>query len=353
MTHTYTNQSGATLFELIIAVFITLVVAVATLSIVGSSFSLTSTTYELTDAQENLRIAHEFLSRDLVNTGDGLTGLSSIQLPTAFVTKYLTKNPLTETSDPTTAKLGIITSDDNVAADTLVEGISPLVSVRSYPERTDRVTFLTVDQSFTPVSLPPNAITPSGSNVSVSAADIDEFNEGEIYFITSSVGGTFGYITNKSEHPRNLIFADNDPYGLNHPGNGGPINRVSGKGTLPTLIRRMQIVHYFIDSRGLLIRRCFGVKGRAFNDSVIAEHVVNMQFRYLLDKEDSSGRVVQPVTHLATSDHQLQVRNVDITITVETVHGVIRGMRPQLSMNTSWSVRNMQFRQAQQPTSAH
>jgi hypothetical protein len=44
------------------------------------------------------------------------------------------------------------------------------------------------------------------------------------------------------------------------------------------------------------------------------------------------------------------VRQVEVTVTVETPHVLQNGQRPpNLSMTTSTSVRNMQFRQALQP----
>jgi hypothetical protein len=67
---------------------------------------------------------------------------------------------------------------------------------------------------------------------------------------------------------------------------------------------------------------------------------------------DANGYVVQPVTALTTSQQELAVRQVEVTVTVETPHAIgttLNGGRQVLSMNTSTSVRNMQFKQALQP----
>jgi hypothetical protein len=111
----------------------------------------------------------------------------------------------------------------------------------------------------------------------------------------------------------------------------------------------MQIIHYFINSNGLLIRRAFGVKGLGFRDSVVAEHVRSIQYRYFLNLRGADGRIVQPVAQLTSSTQQLAVRQVEVSITTETVHALPTKQQQALTMTTSTSVRNMQFRQALQP----
>jgi hypothetical protein len=49
---------------------------------------------------------------------------------------------------------------------------------------------------------------------------------------------------------------------------------------------------------------------------------------------------------LTTSEQQLAVRQVEVTITAETPHRIQNNTQPQLQMTTSTSVRNMQFRMA-------
>jgi hypothetical protein len=84
---------------------------------------------------------------------------------------------------------------------------------------------------------------------------------------------------------------------------------------------------------------------------VVSEHVTNVQFNYSLDMTDADGNVVQPIPTLTTKAQRLAIRQVEVTITVETPHVLPSGNRSALAMTTSTSVRNLQFRQAQQPTS--
>lgn len=347
------TQAGFSLAELLIVASVMLVLTGAIFTFMKDGFKVANSTYELTEAQESLRTAQEYISRDLLIVGDGLKSMSSIRLPQTFVQSYLALSPVTNSADPGYVNLSIITSDNNVSGSTAATGSSPAVNVRA---NTDRITLMMVDSSFAPVSLPSNAITPSGSNVSITPPDVSRFQIGEIYFITSSVGGAFGVITNitgENGNNPNLIFAASDPLGLNQPGNGGPINVVSGGGTLATSLMRMKIINYYVDADGLLVRRVFGTKGATFRDSVVAEHVKDLQFRYALDLPGANGVAQQPVSQLTTAPQQTAVRQVESVVTTETAHPINNSARQSITMTTSTSVRNMQFRQATQPTSTN
>ncbi|HKR13477.1 MAG TPA: hypothetical protein VJT15_15540 [Pyrinomonadaceae bacterium] len=341
------NQAGFSLMELMIVVCLLIVILGAVLLLLKDSIKLSATTFELTEAQESLRTAQEFINRDLITAGDGLRNINNICLSSNFVSNYLTKNNTGSTCGSGLVNLPLIQSDNDLPGSTTVTGTNPVLKVRSNPTATDRISILQIDPSFTPITLPPNAINASGSNISVSAADINKFTEGEIYFITSSAGATFGTITSRNVNSRNLIFASSDTYGLNQPGNGGPINIVSDKGTLPTTIMRMRMIHYFVNENGLLVRRVLGVGGGSgYLDSVIAERVVNLQFRYFLNLLDDTGFVAQPVAQLTTEEQQAAVRQVEVTVTTETIRPVSNGRTQTISSTTTTSVRNLQFREA-------
>ena len=333
--------------ELMIVVCLLMIVLGSVLLLLKDSIKLTAVTYQMTDAQESLRTAQEYINRDLITAGDGLRNINTICLSANFVSNYVTKNNTGSACGTGLVNLPLIQSDNDLPATTTVTGTNPSVKVRSNPSKTDRITVLTIDPSFTPITLPPNAIVSSGATITVSAADFAKFNAGEIYFITSSAGATFGTITSKTTSTRILNFAASDTYALNKPGNGGPINIVSDGGTLPTTIMRMRMIHYFVNENGLLVRRVLGVGGGAgYVDSVIAEHVVNLQFRYFLNLFDDTGFVGQPVTQLITEEQQAAVRQVEVTVTTETVHPVINGKTQAISSTTTTSVRNLQFREA-------
>jgi prepilin-type N-terminal cleavage/methylation domain-containing protein len=345
------DQRGFSLIEMVIAMGAFLVVAAAVAALLSDSLKVSLATYELTDAQENLRIAQEYINRDLVNAGDGLKSISTIRVPQTFVTNYLTRNPVTDPSMPNgIINLGIITSDNNLPAGTNVLLSNPATTVRT---GTDRQTLLQIDPTFTPIALPssPSAsINSSGSTITVSPSDIGRFSVGEIYFLTSAQGATFATITAKNSSTRVLTFATGDTYGLNLTGNGGHIKAISASGNLPTSLMRMKIIHYYITANKLLMRREIGIRGAGLRDSIIAEHVLNVQFNYSLNIVDASGNVAQPTGTITNTEQRLAVRQVEVTVTVESPKPMQGGLQPALSGTTSTSIRNMQFRQALQPT---
>ncbi|MDT7603779.1 MAG: hypothetical protein QOF61_1776 [Acidobacteriota bacterium] len=343
------GQSGFSMVELLISLCIMLLVTGSVMSLCRDAFRTSITTFEMTDAQESLRTAQEYINRDLITAGDGMRGLNNTCVRLAFVTNYLTKNPGNNACGAGLVNLPLIHSDNNVPAGTAVIGAVPATNVRSVPSVTDRIVILQLDPAFTPIPVAANAITGSGLNIKVSAADFARVNGGEIYFITSSVGSTFGTITGKNAGTSTLSFAATDTCGLNQPVVNGPIDLVSGAGTQAASIMRMRIINYFVSDTGLLVRRTFGVSGSVgFTDSVIAEHVASLQFRYVLGP-DGDGLVPQPVPQLINSDQQSAVRAVEVTVTTETAHADTKGKTQTISMTTTTGVRNLQFLESLQP----
>lgn len=348
------SQNGFSLLEMIVAMGIMVVVMASLGTLLMNTLKVATTTYQVTDAQENLRIAQEYINRDLMNAGDGLKSISTIRVPQTFVTNYLTLNPVTDTSMPSgVINLGILSSDNNVPASTNVLGSNPATTVLM---GSDRQTMLEIDSSFTPIALPSSptaSINTNGSTIKVSASDIDKFSVGEIYFLTSALGGTFATITAKDSSTRILTFANGDTYGLNKSGTGGHIKTISASGAQATSLMRMKIIHYYVNANKLLMRREFGIKGGGFRDSIIAEHVLNVQFNYSLNIVDDNGNVAQPTGTITNTEQRLAVRQVEVTVTVESPNKLWNGTQPTLSAMTSTSVRNMQFRQALQPSAGN
>lgn len=342
------GQSGFSLMELMVATTVMLIMTASALTFMKGSLKTTLTTYELTEAKENARTAQEFINRDLTSGGDGLRNMGNICLRVNFVTNYLSRNP---NNNPCGAgalvHFPLVQSDDNLPANVAVRGTNPAVNVRTNPTPTDRMTLLQNDPSVTPIGLALNAVTNAGLNVRVPAANINDFNVGEIWFFTSSDGATFGTITAKNAAASTLTFANGDVHGMNQTGVDGPLSFVSRGGTISTSVRRMRIIHYFVNQNGLLIRRVFGMAGGGFTDSVIAEHITDLQFRYVLAPA-ASGLGQQPVAQL-TVDQQGEVRQVEVSVTAETVHPLADGKHHPVSMKTTTSVRNFQFMEATQP----
>lgn len=347
------RQAGFSMMELLISLAGMTIITAAVFTLVGGSLRFANSTFHITDAEQSMRTAHEVINRDLTTAGDGLKGIGTIQVPIAFVQNYLTQAPVVEPGTPNYVNLSVLTSDDNVPGTTAVPQSSPAVNVRG---GTDRLTMLTQDTSFTPISLLAGKITVSGSDtrLQVTAAELPRFQVGEIYAVVAQNSAAFGVISSIDTTNNRLILTNGDVFGINQNGAGTPIQVVSEAGTEPTSIIRIQIIHYFVNANNLLIKRQFGVKGAAFVNSVVAEHVTSVQYRYLMNLTDPNGFVPQPVRQLATSQQQVAVREVETTIAVRTVRAVNavtanNNGKQTISTTTATTVRNLQFRQALSP----
>jgi pilin/secretion family protein with methylation motif len=342
------HQAGFSLMELLIAMSTMVIITGAAFALIQGSLKFTTTTFHLTDAQQSLRASQEFINRDLTTAGDGLKSIGIIQVPSGFATNYLMLSPVMVSGKP---NLSIINSDDNVPGTTAVPQASPVgVTVRN---GTDRMTLLMQDTTFPTVSLLAGKITFPGSDTRIVVPDATKFRAGEIYAITAGNSAAFGIISTINNGTNTLTLTNGDALGLNQNTAGTPIYAVSQGGAAATTIVRIQIIHYFVNSNRLLIRRVFGVFNQAFVDAVIAEHVTDLQFRYLTNVVDPNGFVPQPTTQITAANQQF-VRQVETSITTETVRPVNPTNGPNggyqtISSTTSSSVRNMQFRQALSP----
>jgi type II secretory pathway pseudopilin PulG len=368
--HKLQNQAGYSMVELLVSLGMTIVISAASFALFGSSMKFANATYHITDAEQSLRNAHEVMNRDLTTAGDGLRGIGTITAPLTFVNTFLTRTPVTCGNDPNYPCIGIVTSDDSIPAGTAVPKASTPINFQA---NSDRISMLTRDTDFNngnAVSVLAGKITISGSNtlINVGSANIGLFQANEIYAVVSQNSAAFGVVTGVDSGTFVLTMANNDGgFGLNQTTSTAPISVVSGisSGTPQNVsIMRYQIIQYFVDANGLLIRRVFGVRGSSFLDSVVAEHITNLQFRYLTNLTDPNGFVKQPTRVLASSTEQSALREVETAIGVETARAVNAVTNVNSSSNacgsspngkqsicstTATTVRNLQFRQALSP----
>jgi type II secretory pathway pseudopilin PulG len=356
------SESGFSLVELCIVMIVMTIIMGAVFTLMKSSLNISNATYELTDTRDNLRIAHEYINRDLVNAGYGLNDYDKIIVPRVFVTDYLAKN-VSPTNDPANTfgvdymNLGLVWSDSDPGT-VPVKDTSPAVTTL---DNTDRITILRMDDSFTEISLPVGSITGSGATITMPTnPDGNRLKAGEFYFLTSASATAFGRIISITASGTNSLvnFSSIGSYGLNKPAIDGPINVVGAGGaagisTKIVNMRRAYISHYYVNSKNQLMKREFGVAGSAagFTDNLIAEHITGLSFRYILGKNNANGTVQQPVSQLTSWAQQDAVRQIEVKITGETTHqtNFLKSTHAQDTMTSISSARNLQFRRAQQP----
>ena len=363
------RQSGYTMIELLIALGVMMVVSAASLALIGSSVKYANATYNLADAEQSLRTAHEIINRDLTSAGDGLRGIGTITAPVNFVQNYITRTPVT-CNDPNFPCVGLVTSDDAIPAGIGIPQANPPADFQS---TSDRISMLLRDTTFNngnTISLLPGKITMvvgTSTSIVVASTEIGLFQVGEIYALLAQNSAAFGIVSGVNSTTNTVTLNVGDAYGLNQNSANSSIaqvaNLISGV-SQPVAIMRLQIVQYYVTSNGLLMRRVIGVRGAGFRDAVVAEHVSSLKFRYLTNLTDANGNVLQPMSVLSTSTQQTAVREIETTISIETVAAVnavtnsnssttLCGANPNGKQNlcstTHTTVRNLQFRQALSP----
>jgi Tfp pilus assembly protein PilW len=364
------NEAGYSMIELMVAMGMMLVIAGATFSLFNGSMKFARSTYYTTEAEESLRNAHEVIGRDLTTAGDGLRGIGTLTAPLAFVQNFLTRTPVT-CNDPNYPCIGIVTSDNDIPAGTAIPLSNPAVN---FQQGSDRISMITRDMTWntgSPVSLLAGKITISGSNtqLNVGATNIGLFQNNEIYAVISSAGAAWGVVTNVNTSTNIVTMNNNDGgFGLNQTLSTAPVSVVSsvvsGTSTQAVTIMRLQIIQYYVDQNGLLLRRVYGVRGASFIDSIVAEHITNLQFRYLTNLLDANGFVKQPSRVLGSSTEQAALREVETAIGVETAKAVNAitntnatslacgpsdNGKQSICSTTATTVRNLQFRTALGP----
>lgn len=355
------DQAGYSLVELLIGMGVMIVIVGATMSIINGSLKFSHATFYVTDAEQSLRSAHELINRDLTSAGDGLKSIGTITVPLSFASNWLTRTTVVDSSDPTHHQLGLVTSDDAIPINIAVPSASPAAN---FKENTDRISMLIQDKDFAPntgnaVSLLPGKITVAGTvtNILVGAANIGLFQNGEIYAIIAQNSAAFGTVTAVNTTTYTVSMANGDTFGLNQTGTTAPFATVSGivagASTQNVAIIRLRIIQYYVTSTGMMMRRVFGVPGSGFTETPIAEHVTNLQFRYVTNLSDANGFVQQPVRVISTPIQQSSIREVETTIECETVRAVNKitnanantsaNGKQTISITTATSVRNLQF----------
>jgi type II secretory pathway pseudopilin PulG len=340
------GQAGFSLPELLVSMGIIIIIVTAAFALMKQSLRMSNTSLEMTDAQQQLRNAQEQIRRDLLNTGDQLMGVSDPRVPLTFVTQNITTNPVNPVGQY--VQIPFVVSDDAA-----LRAFAPTNVLNG----TDRITVMSKDID------DPNLIDPwkgtvggGGTVITKASTELRNtsiFNVGEVYFIYSGYGSTFGAITAKTA--TSLTFGS-DTYGLNRSGNGGTLDFVSvgdraqGNPAVTVNVIRVKLITFYVDNDMRLIRRIYGIPGSGMREDVVAEHVKNCEIKYDL----SLPNLWQRVDQLDTAERQAAVRQVQVSFTTETAHNVngagAAQTRQEISSTTSTGLRNMEFNEALQPT---
>ncbi len=347
------NQIGFSMIELLVVMVVMLIVMTAVFALMRGSITTANTNYEMTGATQGLRNAQEFIARDVLVAGDGFKGVSSIWLPTAFIAKYLTARQAA-VLDPTNKgfiSIGSVIADNNLPAGVNFLGADPSITLGSIKPLTDRLTLLAADPNFSTIDIPVGAIDLNLGRIAIPSTRIADFNTGEIYYITSGGSGVFGTVTAVDAAANVIFWAEGDALGLNRVGTTGLLAAGTNLAGSPSSLRRVNIINYFVDADSRLIRRVFGTSNAGFIDSVIAEHLVSLQFRYILEPS-ANGTIFMPPSDELAFDQSSRVRIIEPSVSVETAYALEDGQKHQVEGTTQIAVRNIQFLKAPDPIDA-
>jgi type II secretory pathway pseudopilin PulG len=335
--------------ELLIVMVLMLIITAASFSLLQGTMTTANTNYEMTTAAQGLRNSQEFLTRDILVAGDGFKSISNVWVPTSFVTDYLSSRPATEL-DPAPSRgfvsMGTVLSDNNVPAGVNVKDSNPATTVL---EDSDRLTMLAVDPSFNAIEIAAGAANPMTGEISVPAARLADFTVGEVYNITGGGASGFGVVTDIDTTNNRIIWGTTgDPLGLNYTGNTGALGITTNQGRGAATLRQVNIIHYFTDAENRLVRRTFGVQEVGFVDSVIAEHVETLQFKYVLTPSTIGTIFRQPIEQVAIGDsHRVQM--IEPIMRVKTAYPLQSGDYGEVEGIVRIGVRNIAFLEAPVP----
>lgn len=365
-------QAGFSLMELTVTMGIMVAILGVTAGLMADALRTATVANEVTEAQQSLRAAQEYINRDLIVAGDGLNGLRGIdvRLPLDFVTDNVTPNPndvrtLSRNGVNTTyVSQPLVASDDAQSRSGSAAGLLP---------DTDRLTVMTLqpDVSF-PVSIVGTTVgvfsSPSANTLAanVSAATAALFRPGEVVLVSSNATGgpaAFAAVSAVTTSGANgqIRFTAGDGYGLNTPNLPLLTDVACGANNVNTqpcnlvTIQRVLLTTYFVDEDGLLRRRVLGRERKgnvgeaefvaaAMAGDVVAEHITEFQASYGIVTADRSG---WQIVDRMTLDQESRVRQVEVKMTAETPHAVLKGDEHASATSVvRTTVRTMEYRNA-------
>jgi type II secretory pathway pseudopilin PulG len=334
------KQAGFTLLELLVSVFVFIIVLGSIYSLLQVGRSSRSSTLQRIETTQNIRIALNTISREILNAGVGFGNIGAMM-----------------NDDRLSALLGLPPDSD-----TDPDWLTPVVAGNNLNPvngtMTDQITLVFQDDAFNNgQSVPIDRFSNSGALLRVASPyDNSGFEIGAVYVIIGA-NSALGVLTNKASSDK-LVFASSDPLGINRPGNDSPILKALGfDPTNPPpkdpgcgsdcyqiqgSIKKLNWVTYFVRDEdgngpgtGTLIRRYYGGSS-GWVDMPLAFGIEDMQITYVLE----DGSVIDSPSRTQMSD----IRQVRIAVTVRSPEIDPRTNQPyRINMTTSISTRNLGY----------
>jgi prepilin-type N-terminal cleavage/methylation domain-containing protein len=320
------KQHGFTLMELMVAMAILLTILALTLASLSQTFRANQGVTEMADLEENLRASMTFMTRDLIQTGEGIpTG----GIPIPYGPGLLAINR----PSPVGIKSVFPSTYATIPAVTPGAGLGPNIL-----RLTDTITVLYADNTY-PLQQYPIVSTASSTTTAcagaiqaksgtltitfaLSCANISletiPIGAGDLIMLTNAQGYALQTVTGVTASSNTLVFAPGDAFSLN--GNDNPTGNPQGTlGTIevpafsgkfpPTTATRIWMISYFLNnaigSTGPVLMRQVNMN----TPQIVGQVIEDMHITYdVVDGATNPSNVDQPIL----PDTPAQIRKVNL-----------------------------------------
>ncbi len=329
------NEAGFSLAEFLVSMLLTLVVLGMALSTFSDGVGVNQLAGLIADTDQNLRSALNMMTRDLIQTGEGIPtggipvpsggGATPINRPGPIGTAY-------------TFPAGPVLPAVSAGA-----GLGPTVTLQP----TDLVTVLYADPTLALNTVPLAAINAPGTRAtvdpSVSIVDPDTaVQPGDLIMFSNALGNALQEVTG-TDGAQTMYFDPGDPLNLNQPAavEGTLVRLQSGPGVYPpTVATRVVMVSYYIDTSNPAGPRLVRQVG-AGAPLAVALGIENLQLSYdLVDGATNPTNVKTPVA--PNSPHEIRKVNLFVSARSEAVQRRT-GQWFRNSLATQISLRSLSF----------
>ena len=362
------HAAGFSLIEMIVSMGVLVVVIGATMSAMSNAIAANQSVLFLTGMNANLRTGMDLLTRDLLQTGQGMPNGGVILIPSGAGS-----TPIKRPGPPGTTYTSAL-GDTDISAVTPGPGLGPVVN--GVP--TDIITVLEADSAFDHRSLTAIAATgasmtvskpqPDGTTADISNGGPDDILPGQLILLTKGSAAALVEVTSV-DGDQTAFFAANDALNLNQPGAAAgnitallataPADVLSG-GYIPTQATRIRMISYYIDAittpaRPRLVRRMNNGDPLVFNNAlgnVVAFDIEGLLISYdINDAATNPSGVAFNAADLAGTGacapnpcNMNQIRKASITLTGRSsIRSKVSGQFFRNALATEISLRSLAF----------
>jgi hypothetical protein len=299
------HDSGFTLGEVVVSMFLTLVVMAAAFNGFNHSMRLAETSRIVSETNQSLQVAMSLMVRDMIQAGQGIP-LGGIPIPSGGGAAPVNR------PGPPGAALTFDATWTAMPAVTTGSALGPAVA--GVGVATDIVTVLYADRTLFLNEFPLAAIAADGSSMTVNAGTniggADGLRVGDLILFSNANGNALQVIT-RTNSTQTVFFEAGDPFSLNdRTAAQGTILNLAGGGVYPpTTATRITMVTYYLDTTTDPNVPRLSRQVNFNQELAIALGAENLQFTYdIVDEVTNPSNVPEPP--VGTGHNQIRKANL-------------------------------------------